>query len=167
MLEKGETLDDLMARFPRCGQVKWIGVRSRRGGDMETMDSALLMEGRGVEGDHRAERPGTQRQVTLIQWEHLSVIAALCGRDAVDPSLLRRNIAVMGISIFALRSRLFRIGGAVLEGSGYCHPCSRMERNLGSGGYNAVRGHGGITARVIESGEVKCGDDVNALISGR
>ena len=166
MLEKGETLKDLMARFPRCGRVKWIGVRPRRGSAMQVVDSATLVEGRGLDGDHRAEKRGTKRQITLIQWEHLSVIAALCGREALDPSLLRRNIAIMGINISALKASRFRVGAAVLEGTGYCHPCSRMEQNLGPGGYNAVRGHGGITASVIESGEVKRGDEVKALISG-
>jgi MOSC domain-containing protein YiiM len=165
MLDEGETLSALITRFPRSGRVKWIGVRPRRGGSIEVVDSAAMIEGRGLEGDHRAETGGSKRQVTLIQWEHLSVIASLCGRKAVDPSILRRNIAIMGINIRALKTRRFRIGGAVLEGSGYCQPCSRMERNLGCGGYNAVRGHGGITARVIDSGKIKCGDEVKALDS--
>jgi MOSC domain-containing protein YiiM len=166
MLEKGETLEDLMERFPRSGQVRWIGVRPRRGGDVQVVHSATLVEERGLERDHRAEKIGTKRQVTLIQWEHLSVVAELCGREALDPSLPRRNIAVMGINISALKASRFRIGGAVLEGTGYCHPCSRMELNLGPSGYNAVSGHGGITARVIEGGTFKCGDEVKAPISG-
>ena len=58
----------------------------------------------------------------------------------------------------ALKGRQFRIGPTLLEWSGECAPCSRMEINLGPGGYNAVRGHGGFTARVIEGGEVHTGD---------
>lgn len=101
--------------------------------------------------------------MTLIQWEHLPVIAALSGHDQVDPALLRRNIAVAGINLLALRKRLFRIGTAVLEGSGLCAPCSRMEAALGPGGYSAMRGHGGITAAVIEPGRIGLGDQVTPL----
>jgi MOSC domain-containing protein YiiM len=33
-----------------------------------------------------------------------------------------------------------------------------MEEIFGEGGYNAVRSHGGITARVVQSGVVRVGD---------
>ncbi|MEM8821298.1 MAG: MOSC domain-containing protein, partial [Pseudomonadota bacterium] len=90
----------------------------------------------------------------------LAVIAALLGQNAVAPELLRRNIVVGGINLLGLRNRRFRIGSAVLEGSGLCAPCSRMETALGHGGYTAVRGHGGITASVVLAGQVALGDSV-------
>ena len=78
----------------------------------------------------------------------------------VDPALLRRNIAVAGINLLALKGQQFVIGQARLEYTGLCHPCSFMETTFGAGGYNAVRGHGGITARVLQSGLIGIGDNV-------
>lgn len=116
---------------------------------------------KGLEGDRFGGGASNPRQVTLIQYEHLSVIAACLGLDSVSPSQLRRNIVVSGINLLALKDKKFRIGDAILEYSGCCHPCSKMERQLGKGGYNAVRGHGGITARVQESGLVRLLDPVS------
>ena len=64
---------------------------------------------------------------------------------------------VSGINLHALRGARVRIGAAELEITGECHPCSRMEETFGTGGYNAVRGHGGVTARVCQSGVVRRG----------
>lgn len=111
----------------------------------------------------RSPRQGTlpsKRQVTLIQFEHLAVVASLLGRAEVDPKVLRRNLAVSGINLLALKDRRFRVGEVILAGSGTCEPCSRMEENLGPGGYQAMRGHGGITARVLEGGTIHVGDIV-------
>ena len=155
----GPTLDDLLGRFPRAGTVTWIGLRPHRRLPLEPVGRATVTSS-GLEGDHA--RPG-KRAVTLIQAEHLPVIAALAGQGDVPAVLLRRNIAVSGINLLALKDRRFRVGKAILEGTGPCAPCSRMEELLGPGGYNAMRGHGGITATVIEPGEIALGDTVSAL----
>ena len=83
-------------------------------------------------------------------------------RERIDPALVRRNIVVRGINLGSLKGKRFQIGTATLEYSGECHPCSRMEESLGFGGYNAMRGHGGITARVIAGGIIRTGDSVIA-----
>ena len=88
------------------------------------------------------------------------MIAACVGLANVEPQLLRRNIVVSGINLLALKDKQFRLGEVLLEYSGACHPCSKMEAALGAGGYNAMRGHGGITARVIEAGTAQLGDAV-------
>lgn len=123
-------------------------------------ESVRLVAGRGVEGDRY--RSSGARQVTLIERERLAAIAAYVGRE-VRPEQLRRNLMVVGINLLALKNRRFAIGEAVLEWSGECHPCSRMEEELGQGGYNAVRGHGGITARIVLGGTVRLGDVVRRL----
>ncbi len=146
--------------FARNGRVEWIGLRPEKRGDMVAVDQVDVKIGTGLEGDHYNGGFKNKRDVTLIQFEHLEVISQLVGRDTVSPNLLRRNIAVSGINLASLKDKQFQIGEVVLEGTGLCHPCSRMERNLGEGGYNAVRGHGGITARVVTGGTVNLGDSV-------
>jgi len=156
MLNPSSPLAVLMNAPVRPGRVEWIGLRPARRADMAVVDAARLDSRDGLVGDRYAGRSGS-RHVTLIQRENLAAIAAHLGLEAVDPDRLRRNIVVSGLNLLALKDRPFRLGTALLEMTGECHPCSRMEETFGPGGYNAVRGHGGITARVLETGDVKVG----------
>lgn len=158
-----EGLRGLMTRFPRAGRVEWIGLRAWRG-EVRSAQQAEALAECGLAGDHRMVRGaiGGKRQVTLIQHEHLAAMASLTGHDRIDPASLRRNILVSRINLAALKDREFRVGQALLRYTGPCHPCSRMETVLGPGGYNAMRGHGGITAAVIRGGLIRVGDPVTA-----
>lgn len=160
------TMRELLDTVPQRGRVEWIGLRTARRGAVRVVEEVQAIAGRGLSGDHRSDRdpdPSAKRQVTLVQAEHLPVVAALAGRDGVDPALLRRNLVISGINLLSLKDHRFRIGDAELVGTGECHPCSRMEENLGAGGYQAMRGHGGLTARIVRDGTVRIGADVVPL----
>src|SRR5258708_35589156 len=148
----------LLAGPMRPGQLAWIGLRPARMAPVLSKASAILIAGRGIEGDHYDTKRNGPRQVTLIAIEGLAATAAFLGIAEIAPELLRRNLVTRGINLLAVKDRRFRVGAALLEGSGECAPCGRMESTLGPGGYNAVRGHGGITARIVEAGEVRVGD---------
>lgn len=152
----------LMTRFPRQGRVQWIGLRPARDVDMQAVEHAEAIAGEGLRGDRYAGGSG-KRGVTLIQAEHLPVIASLAGHADIAPMRLRRNLVVACIPLIALKGVRFRIGKVVLEGTDPCDPCSRMEDALGPGGYNAMRGMGGLCARILEGGVLRVGDVVEAL----
>lgn len=151
------SLEQLMCHYARAGTIKWIGIRPGKKAQLISVDSVMLDPSYGLKGDHYAGRSG-KRQVTLLQAEHLPAIASMMNMESVSPDQLRRNIVVSGLNLLALKNSSFQLGEAILEYTGACHPCSRMETSLGIGGYNAMRGHGGITARVTQAGRISVGD---------
>ncbi len=155
------TLKQLMGTFSQPGQLLWIGLRDSRRAPMNVVREAKA-SCEGLAGDHYSGRSG-KRQITLIQAEHLPVIASCVGVDAVSPELLRRNLLITGINLLALKNRKIIIGDVEMELTGLCHPCSLMEQTLGPGGYNAVRGHGGVTARITSPGRLSVGDPVTLV----
>lgn len=159
-----KSLHERLHTVPQIGRVEWIGVAPAAHADIKPVTRVEAKEGSGLVGDHHSKRrPGGNRQVTLIQSEHLPVVAVLVGQPKIDPADLRRNIVVSGINLLSLKGLLFRIGDAILRGTGPCDPCSRMEENLGEGGFQAMRGHGGLTARVIHGGAIHVGDPVRVI----
>jgi MOSC domain-containing protein YiiM len=149
----------MMATHAQAGRVMWIGLRSARYAVMDVVQTAQV-DATGLVGDHG--RAG-KRAVTLIQAEHLPVIAQLAGKDHVPADDLRRNLVISGLNLLALRKGLVRIGDVIVKIEGPCPPCSRMETTLGPGGYNAMRGHGGWYASVVQTGQIAIGDQVAPL----
>ena len=154
---------ELKQSLPFSGEVKEVWLRPEKFIEPVNVEKVRVTRKHGLEGDHYSGILNRNRQVTLIQYEHLTVIASMLSLPVVNASLLRRNIVVSGINLLALKDCVFSIGTTHLRMTGLCHPCSRMEKNLGPGGYNAVRGHGGINATVIKDGEISVGDKVTVV----
>ncbi len=152
-------LQVLIDTMPQIGKLTSIALRPVRRQALVAQESATLDTKTGLVGDHYSGTSG-KRQVTIIQAEHLRGVANMLGKSEIDPLLTRRNLVVEGINLLAFKNRQFYIGDTLLEMTGPCEPCSRMEDNFGAGGYNAMRGHGGICARVIKGGDIKIGDAV-------
>lgn len=168
-------LHHLAQQFAHAGRLEAIYLRPERRQPVVQVDSAQALPDLGLQGDRAAAKPvrrsgSSKRQVTLIQAEHLPVMAAFIQSGRIDPALLRRNLVVAGLNLLAART-LFKneplvlhLGDeVVLEITGPCDPCSRMEEILGPGGYNAMRGHGGLNARVLSGGTLRIGDAVRCL----
>ena len=165
-------LRELTRLFPATGRIDAIFLRPKRDVAALRVDSAIAEVDRGLLGDRSAVRAagrpgGSKRQVTLMQAEHLPLIGAWSDRAILDAATLRRNLVVSGINLLALRSpfadqplRVCIGADVVLVMTGPCDPCSKMEAALGPGGYNVMRGHGGLTARVLRGGRLAVGDAV-------
>lgn len=160
-----KTIRDLNRPPQIEGRVESIVVRGSPREVARAVAGTVALAGIGLADDRlglRGESELSTRQVTLIQAEHMSVIARLARVEQVDPVGLRRNLVVSGINLLALKNSRLQVGEALLEIVGPCQPCSRMEETIGPGGYAAMRGHGGMTARVLVGGAINVGDVVKA-----
>ena len=160
-----KTIRDLNRPPQIEGRVESIIVRGSPRERARTVAGTVALAGIGLADDRLGQRGESElstRQVTLIQAEHLPVIAGLARVEFIDPIGLRRNLVISGINLLALKNAKLKVGAALLEIVGPCQPCSRMEETIGPGGYAAMRGHGGMTARVLVGGAINIGDVVRA-----
>jgi MOSC domain-containing protein YiiM len=125
-------------------------------------DAITAQRNRDLDGDRRSTRAGGKRQVTLIPAEHLAMIANRLHRAAVPPDRLRRILVGAGVNPLAFTGQPVRIGIAVLPGTGSDPPCPPIEAALDPGGDQAVRGPGGISAEILETGPIVVGDALAA-----
>ncbi|MDB0009077.1 MOSC domain-containing protein [Luminiphilus sp.] len=146
--------------------IEWIGVRPRRREPLMAVTEAEAVADLGLRGDHRMTKtPGSGRQVTFISREFVTQIEQHLGKSDLDPAVLRRNIVVSGINLNALRRQQFWFGGALFEATQLCHPCARMESELGPGGVVAMMGYGGLCAKVLQTGQIAIGDSLRLATS--
>lgn len=169
-------LQNISQTMRQIGRLEAIIVRPARRAEAALIQNTSAIEGVGLLHDRRGVEATkvakiSNRQVTLIQAEHLETIAKLMRLPNLHAIILRRNLVVSGVNLLAIKplfkeqTHYLKIGVVLLEITGACAPCSRMEELLGKGGYNAMRGHGGVTAKVISSGELHVGDSASFVIA--
>jgi len=138
------------------GTVKSLGIAVSKLSPMDQVDKIELITGQGIVGDRHLRTDGTRskRQILLMDIETL-IEFGLSERD------IKENITVQGIDFSLIRSgNIVRIGkDVVLEITGDCEPCSRMDE-LRSGLKNAIDGRRGMLAYVKSGGTISSGDSV-------
>ena len=121
---------------------------------MDGHERRRAIAGQGFEGCAHGNPP--KREVLFVSKEHLDAVG-------VEPGAIRENLTVEGDDVerWPVGQRV-RAGEAVFEITMVCDPCHRMDE-LRQGLRAELEGKRGMLARVVESGEVAVGDEIELL----
>jgi len=125
------------------------------------VQEAECVAGRGIRGDRFFDYMEDYKgQITFFSEE---VFEGLCERLQIQSKPIaetRRNVIVRGLDLNTLIGHDFEIQGVLFHGSGECKPCHWMNHSLGEGAEKALRGVGGLRARILSDGILRPGDGV-------
>ena len=126
----------------------------RKSGRSVAHERLRAIEGQGMEGCAHANPP--RREVLFVSLQHLDSVG-------VEPGDIRENLTVEGADVqqWPVGQRV-RAGEAVFEITMVCDPCQRMD-DLRQGLRAELDDRRGMLARVVESGEVAVGDELELL----
>ena len=150
------------------GVVKEIFVTGEGSAAMEGVVEVRTVEGCGIEGDRYCAgtgywtRYGDVCEVTLIEGEDLDYIENELG-IGVKNGEHRRNIVTRGIKLKDLRRKRFRVGEAVLAYDRPRPPCRHVQDLSEPGMTRALKGRGGICAKVIRAGTIRVRDAIETV----
>jgi MOSC domain-containing protein YiiM len=148
------------------GEVVSIHICANAGDPMQSPDSVLAVEGKGLEGDRYwsgvgtySDKGGPQRQVTFIEEESIAAIAHERG-VVIEPREARRNIVTRGVPLNHLVGQRFQVGDAVFQGIMVCEPCNYLQQITVKGVLSGLIHRGGLNAEVVQTAVIRIGDAV-------
>jgi MOSC domain-containing protein YiiM len=122
---------------------------------MQEQEAVEVIQDKGFKGCIHG-RPGSKRQVSLVDRETLD-------KFGLAPGVVKENITTLGIDLQTLGiGNILRIGNCVLEITGPCDPCARMDE-IRMGLQQELRGQRGWLCRVKEAGTIRRGDRIEVL----
>jgi MOSC domain-containing protein YiiM len=114
------------------------------------------LPGRGIEGDRFCDfKPDYKGQITFFSREIYDELRARFGVWDREPSAFRRNVIVSGVELNALIGQEFEIQGVRFLGVAECSPCEWMDRAFAPGTEEALRGRGGLRAKILSDGVLR------------
>lgn len=126
---------------------------------MSSVESASVIAGFGIEGDRHATGEGLRkaRQVLLMDEETLEAFGLARGD-------VRENITTSGLDpTFLQEGQRLALGGqVVLQITGPCAPCARMDE-IRPGLREELEGRRGMLASVDRGGTIRAGDAISML----
>jgi MOSC domain-containing protein YiiM len=114
------------------------------------------LAGRGVRGDRFFDyKENYKGQITFFAEE---VYLALCEEFQVwdrSPAVLRRNAITRGAELNELVGVTFEVQGVQFIGTEECRPCHWMDQAFCPGADAALKGRGGLRARILTDGALR------------
>lgn len=127
------------------------------------VEAVRCVAGMGIEGDRfyhfKPERfpEGYDGQVTFFAEETWRDVAKKLGVTGKGPEVFRRNVVTRGVELNALKGVEFAVQGVRFLGVKEAAPCEWMNTAFAPGSLLALKGRGGLRARVLSDGVLRVG----------
>jgi MOSC domain-containing protein YiiM len=138
----------------------FFGHHGKPPGDtpMVEVESVECVAGKGLRGDRFfAYKDNYKGQATFFSLEMYERICEQLHVTHRDSSVFRRNIIVSGVDLNSLIGEEFVLQGVRFLGTQECSPCHWMDHAFAEGAERALKGHGGLRARVLTDGVLRRG----------
>ena len=150
------------------GKLLAIFIAPQAGQPLQSIDQTRAVPGKGLEGDryfsglgNYSDRPGPDREVTLIESEALQALLQEAN-ITLPANETRRNMLTEGVPLNHLVGKQFRVGEVILRGVRLCEPCSYLAKLTRPEVTPALVHRGGLRAQVVSEGIVRIGDVITA-----
>src|SRR5688572_3498869 len=137
------------------GEHSYFGRHGRGPKESPMVEVARVrcLAGRGLEGDRFLDyKPHYKGQITFFALEDYERLSGLFHVHDKDPGVFRRNVITEGADLNALIGEEFEVQGVRFRGESECSPCYWMDQAFHPGSEEALRGRGGLRARVLSDG---------------
>lgn len=162
--------------MPWLGRLEYIHIAPAASYEMEELQEATLVAGRGIEGDRYFKGTGTYspkpdvREVTLIEMEAIEALARndpplQDGPIALAPAEHRRNLTTRGVPLNHLVGKRFKVGATILRGGRLNFPCKYLEELLGRPLYLPLYNRSGLNCWIEVGGVIRRGDTIEPIPS--
>jgi MOSC domain-containing protein YiiM len=138
----------------------FFGRHGQPAGTHEATDARAVKcrAGWGIEGDRfYGYRPNYKGQITFFEWEVYEGVKRQFNVPDLSPNAFRRNAIVEGIHLNQLVGMRFTLDGVEFEGMVESTPCAWMDTVVASGAEKWLRGRGGLRAKILTDGVLRCG----------
>ncbi|MGB0409018.1 MAG: MOSC domain-containing protein [Opitutales bacterium] len=122
---------------------------------IEEVDTVECIAGKGLVGDRYFEhKEDFKGQITFFDYSVYEKIKKEFHLPDLEPWIFRRNVIVSGVDLSSLIGKQFTIQGIEFEGSEEARPCYWMNQAVADGVEEALKGRGGLRARILNSGSL-------------
>ena len=120
---------------------------------IHAVDEVECVEGRGLVGDRYFDHePDYKAQITFFDQAVVEAIKDEFDITSLEPQQFRRNVITSSVDLNTLIGERFTIQGIEFEGAEECSPCYWMDEAVKEGVFKALKGRGGLRARIRSSG---------------